>query len=146
MSLRSQYATDISKEVDGVQVPQPANEDGSVPSFTIARMSKSNKRYQQALTSAIRPHQRAQQLGTLPTEVAEKIFLEVFCQHILKGWTNVLAADVTGDDKAKGFIDYNKENAIKLMQRLPDLYDNLSEVANSASMFREGTLEEEAGN
>lgn len=146
MSLSKQFATDTAKEEQGVPVTYGENEDKSVPTFIVSRMSKSNKSYQKALTSAMRPHQRAQQLGTLPPEMAEQIFLEVFAKHILRGWSNVLKSDVTGVESDKGFAEYSAHNAIALMKRLPDLYDNIVETANSAALFREGMLEEEAGN
>lgn len=137
MSLTKQFATDVEKEVAGVEVTYGANEDGTVPTFVISRAGKSNKQYQKALATAIKPYERQQQLGTLEPEVAERVYMGVFIATLLKGWSNVKLSDVTGEASDKGYADFSAANARKLFDRLPELYDDLTNKAGTAAMFRE---------
>lgn len=146
MSLRAQYKTDVNKEVNGIEYPAPVtNDDGTVPTFTIARAGKANKRYQVALQAAIRPHERARALGTLDPAILENIYMDVFCKTLLKGWRNVKLADVEGID-VEGDAPFTVENAKKLFEALPELYDELVEKSSNAAMFREEENEDAAKN
>jgi len=139
MSIFKQFATDATKEVEGVEVSYGFNEDGSEIKFFISRMSKSNKAYTKALEKATRPYRRQFELGTMNEKKAEEIFMELFATTILKGWENVQTED--GKD-----IPFDRFKAVDLFKTLPDLYQDLQEKANSAALFREEMLEEEAKN
>lgn len=139
MSIYNQFATDKSKEVEGVDVTFPANEDGSTPTFKIARMGKSNKRYTKAVERASRPYRRQIELKTLDEATSEKLMLEVFVETILLGWANIQGRDGKP-------LPFNRANAIKLMEDLPDLYSELVEEASKASRFREEQMEAESKN
>lgn len=146
MSLAKQFATNSSKEIDGVAVQYGANEDGSIPEFIVSRMAKTNKKYAKAIEAATRPYRRQIEIGTMDNDVAERLFMGVFADTVLKSWQNVKLSDVTGNPKDEGFAEFTKENAISLFKNLPEMYDDLQEKAKSASMFREEVLEEEAKN
>lgn len=139
--LSKQFKTNPEKEASGVEIEfaEAQNDDGSIPTFTISRMGKSNKAYSKALEAATRPYRRQVELGTLKNEVAEPLFLGVFADTILKGWKNVQ------DENGKS-IEYSKENAVKLMTELPDVYERLQEESKIASNFRDDALQEEAKN
>lgn len=139
MSLYSQFATNKEAEVDGVWVEYGANEDGTIPAFKISRMSKANKKYTKALEKATRPHRRAIELETMNNDLAERLFMEVFVDTVLLEWKNIRNRD--GEE-----VTLSKDSAMKLFGELPELYDDLQEKAKKASLFREETLEEEAGN
>ena len=139
MSIFKQFATDQTKEIEGVEVSYGFNDDGTEIKFFISRMSKSNKAYSKALEKATRPYRRQFELGTMDEKKAEEIFKEVFCSTILKGWENVQ------DDDGKN-MDFSVQGAKFLFQSLPDLYQDLQEKANSAALFREEMVEEEAKN
>jgi hypothetical protein len=146
MSLSSEFKTDSAKEVEGIEVQIGRNDDGSVPTFVIGRSSKTNKPYQAALTKAAAPFQRQIQLKVDVSAQLEKAFLEVFCGYILRGWSNVLKSDVTGNADDKGLAEFSKANAIALFTRLPDLYEFLQEQSNTASLYLETVREESAKN
>lgn len=148
MSLSSAFKTDAKKEVDGITVefPNAVNEDGTVPAFIVGRTSKTNKQYQAALTKAAAPYQRQLQLKVDVSAQLEKAFLDVYCATILRGWSNVPMADVTGNPEDKGYADFSKQNALALLGRLPDVYDYLQEQSNTAALFLEETREESAKN
>lgn len=147
MSLSKQFLTDSELENKGVAVTVgDANPDGTFATFIIARASKSNKAYQAALTKAAAPYQRQLQLKIDVSAQLEKAFMGVFCDTVLRGWSNVLKSDVTGNENDTGYIEFNKQNAIALFERMPDLYDFLQEQANSASLFLEVVREGSAKN
>lgn len=139
MSLYKLYGTDANKESNGVDITLEANEDGSLPTFTVSRLGDTNKEFQKALRFATKPYERQIQLKTLPEEKDKEIYLDVFVSTILKGWQNVL--DENGQPMA-----FNKANAKKLFTDLPDLYKLIQAQASDASLFRKASLEDEAKN
>lgn len=139
MSLYKTFKTDNNAETNGVWVEYPENEDGSVPRFKIARMSKQNKEYQKAMTVALRPVQRQLELKTLSNKAAEEIYFKVFIDKILLGWEKVQ------DEECKE-LPFSKENAKKLLTDLPELYDDLTRLASDMSLFKEASLEEDSKN
>jgi len=141
MSLYKQFATNTEKEIEGieVQMTEAENDDGSIPTFVVSRMGKSNKRYSKALEAATRPYRRQIELGTMNNDKAEEIFLGVFVDTVLKGWKNV--RDESGAD-----MPFTKQTATKLFKDLPEVYERLQEEAKLSANFREVSLEEEAKN
>lgn len=139
--LHKQFKTNVSKENDGVEIEfsEAENDDGSVPTFVISRMGKTNKAYSKALEQATRPYRRQAELGTLKNDVAESLFIGVFVDTILRGWYNV--QDAEGKD-----IPFTKQNAIGLLTELPDVYERLQQEAKLSSNFRDTALEAEAKN
>ena len=129
--LRKSYSTDTNKEIGGFKytMDHAKNEDGTIATFVLSRMGRSNPAYLKALNAAMEPHKRKRELGTLSNEVAEKVLLEVFCSTIIKGWENVQ------NDDGKN-MPFTPEAAMELMQELPDLYDELSTEASSLANFR----------
>lgn len=139
MSIFAQFETNKEAEKKGAAVTYAANDDGTIPTFYVSRMSRSNKNYLKALDRNAKPHRRSIDLETIKPEVADSINLKVFVDSILLGWENI-------KNKDGEIIQFNKENAISLFESLPDLYDDLSERARKASTFRDEEIEEEAKN
>ena len=102
-------------------------------------MGKTNKRYSKALEAATRPYRRQIELGTMNNDTAETLFLGVFVDTVLKGWENV--KDANGNE-----LPFNKQNAVKLLTDLPDVYDRLQEEAKLSANFRDVALEDEVKN
>ena len=141
MSLYKQFATNTEKEIEGieVQMTEAENDDGSIPTFVVSRMGKSNKRYSKALEAATRPYRRQIELGTMNNDKAEEIFMGVFVDTVLKGWKNV-----RGEDGKP--LEFSKASAVKLLSELPDVYERLQEEAKLSANFRDAALEEEVKN
>ena len=139
MSLKSQFATDRDKEVEGVAVEYAPNDDGTVPTFYITRMGRTNRAYTKALETASRPYRRQLEMGLMKNEQAERLSLEVFCGTVLRRWENVQEDDGTP-------IAFNRANAIQLFTDLPDLYDDLQQKAQAAATFKSEQQEQEAKN
>lgn len=146
MGLSKQFETNANLEVNGVPVTVgDANPDGSFVTFILARAGKSNKNYQKALTRAAAPFSRQLRMN-IEVPQLEEAYKAVFCDVVLRGWSNVPKADVTGNKEDSGYIEFNKQNAMALFNRLPELYEFLQEQASSASLFLEANREEDAKN
>lgn len=139
MSLYKAYKTDTSRENQGARIVKGSNEDGTEIVFIVARTGKSNTTYKLASERAFRPHKAAIKAGNLSNDTAEALLLDLFCGHLLKGWENVYAED--GSPMA-----FNETNAKKLMQDLPDLYQELVEASNDVSLFLDSNREADAKN
>lgn len=146
MSLSKQYKTNDVKTMQGFPHQVGENADGSKIVFYLSRMAESNQRYSAALTKATAPHKRKITLGTLPESQAKQITRDVFIATVLMGWENVLLSDVTGDPKDTGFATFNKTNAERLFERLPDLYQELVGEASNIANFLQESLEVEVKN
>lgn len=139
-ALFKNYKTDKSAEVNGVPVTVGINEDDkSKINFILARAGGNNKAYGAALTTKSEPHAQAIAAGALPEELAEEITKEVFVDSVLKGWENVRDAD----NKP---LEFSKENALKLFDELPDLFEELALKARKISTFKTANLEVVAKN
>lgn len=141
MSLYKQFKTNSNLETDGIEVKfeEAANKDGTIPTLIIARSGGSNKAYSKCLDTKTRPHRRQMEGKNLKVEIAEAILMDVFIETILKGWKFIF--DENGNELA-----FNKENAKKLLQDLPDVYERCQEEAKDAANFRVSSLEDEAKN
>lgn len=139
MSLFKLFGTNKSLEEEGIEVTYPANEDGTVPTFIVARMGKTNKAYSRELQRAMKPYRQQIKYDTLSNEQAEEVLLGVFIKSVLKGWRNVQ------NEKGKD-VEYTYENAKKLFTQLPDLYEELQERAQSMATFRIEEREDVAKN
>lgn len=139
--LHKQFKTNSAKESEGVEIefPEAQNDDGSIPTFIISRMGKSNKAYSKSLEAATRPYRRQVELGTMKNEVAEGLFMGVFVDTILKGWKNVQGENGEA-------IAFSKDAATALLNELPDVYERLQEEAKLSANFRDSALESEAKN
>lgn len=139
MSLYKAFETNEELENKGVEITVAENGDGTPIKFFVARAGKSNKKYQKALEVTFKPYRRQMQLNTMAEETATALMIEVFATTVLKGWENVR-------DKEDKPLTYSKENAVKLLTDLPELYDTLTAFANDVANFRDETLAEDAKN
>lgn len=146
MSLTARYKTNSELEIKGAKYELPANDDGTIPTFYLARMSNANPRYLKVLNQVMKPYQREIQLGTLSEEKAKELQIRIFVDAILTGWENILASDVTGDPNAAGYLDFSKQYATMLLERLPELHRVLSDFASDMSNYLEVNREEAAKN
>jgi hypothetical protein len=104
----------------------------------LARAGGSNTRYVKALEAKSRPYRRQIKEDRLAPDVANKMLIETFAETIVLGWTGI-------EDK-DGPVQFSVDNCRQLLTELPDLFEELREVASNAGTFREYEIEEDAGN
>lgn len=133
--LYKNFATDNDIEVNGFWFTVDRNDDETEVQFLLARKGKRNKKYGELLNKLLTPYQKQIEMDNIPPKLLQKLFLEAFLGGILKGWKNVQAKDGTP-------LEYNIENARKLMLDLPDLYDMLDKQSEKASNYHNADIEE----
>lgn len=107
--------------------------------ITILRAGGANKKYANVLNAKIQPVRRRMQNGSLSDDESSKIYAEVYADSIITGWKGVK------DRKGKA-IPYTRENVIKLLLDLPELFRDIEARANSFANFRKEDMEEDAKN
>lgn len=147
MSLAKLFKTDTTLEQKGSPITFTANDDGTIPTFYVARMGASNVRYKKELEAATRPYRREMQLGTLPENKAKEIARKLFIDTILTGWENISVEDAgmtptTENEK----LPFTKENANAVFDYLPELYAELQAAAQNMANFMEAQRETEVKN
>jgi hypothetical protein len=137
--LFAAFETSAKAEVDGVaiDVVEAAYDDGTYPTFYLARMARSNKAYSKQLNLETRQYRR--DLSLMPEEKAESAMLNVFVKTVLKGWKNVR-------DKDGVQLSCTKEAATELFLKLPGLLDKLQAEASDIANFKTETLEQDSKN
>ena len=139
MNLYKQFQTDRHLETDGVDVVYGKNSAGEPITFRIARSGGANTEYRRVLDLKTKPYRRQLQNGTVDVAILEDLVLQTFAETVVLGWSGV--EDAEGNPLA-----YSKEAALKLMQDLPELYQDLLEVSQRASTFRQEEREADAKN
>lgn len=139
MGLFDTFETDAKAEAEGKWFNFPQNKDGTKPGFLLARMSRTNPRYQASLEAVGKTFKTEIKLDVLTEDLAYEPMLEVFLDTILLGWRNV--QNKNGEE-----IPFSKANAKELFEKLPALYDTLREQATSLSNFRNTEVETNSPN
>lgn len=129
----SVFKTDKTLEREGIVL------DYGDFKIKIARAGGANIAFQRALAEKVRPYRRQIDAGTLPDDVAEKLFLEVYAESVVLGWEGV--TDENGEP-----LPFTKENAVKLFSDLPDLFRDVQNQAASIANFRAEVTENTAKN
>lgn len=107
--------------------------------FLLARAGGSNVRFTKVLEARTRPYRRQIENESIDLDTANKLLIEAFAEAVLLDWQGV--ADKKGDE-----LPYSKENAIKLLTDLPDLFAELRAESTRLSNYRAAEIEEDAGN
>lgn len=106
--------------------------------FKIARAGGGNTEFAKILRKKVSPFKRAIESDKLPEVQAKKLMREVFVDTVLKGWENVNGPD--------GPIVYSRENALKLMEDLPNLQMEIQRKADMFETFQKEVTESEEKN
>lgn len=138
-NIFSMYKTDSSVEATGVEVNYGDNGNGEDTVFVVGRAGGGNESYQKALTSAVRPHRKQIQTGTLSPKVWDKVMLDVYMKTVIKGARGLV-------DQQGNPIEASAENIRMVLTELPDLFKDIQEQANEAALFRADAVEDIAKN
>ncbi len=133
-SLYGLYATDTKREAEGFW--HPITDDIK---FLLARAGGQNSVFSKALEVKIRPHRRQIDNEDMDTALANSIMVEVFAATVIKDWVGVT------DDEGKD-LPCTKENIIHILTELPELFNELRDVATKHANFRAHSTEEDLGN
>jgi hypothetical protein len=134
MSIYKKFRTDKKVEREGIELEYG---DGAI--FRIARAGGSNKGFKRRMEQVQRKYRRQIHHGLLTEDQGRKVLVEAYADTVILGWENVTDAD---DNP----LDFTRENVIQVLTDLPDLFDDIREQAEDASLFRETIQEADAGN
>lgn len=150
MGLFQQFATNRKAEAEGIVVSFGGeNADGTLAQFRIARIGKTNKRYQKMLEAETKPHIHAIRNDNLAPEIDEAITLKIFIATILLGWENVSIPELFSPEEHSlpgDYLPFTAANADKLLKALPELYEELKTNASKMANFRAEEITEDSKN
>ncbi len=139
MSLYKNFKTDGNVEKLGVVLEYGNNSKGKPMSIRIARAGGNNTKFSKTVEFKTRPYRRQLQNETLEQEVSDRILREVYAEAVILGWDNV-------EDEAGKEMAFTKENVIKLLTDLPELFKDIQEQSQKTALFRAELLENDSGN
>lgn len=134
MSLYARYETSNKLSIKGAPVKFPANEDGSFPTFFIARAHSSNQLFAKACKSNYEKG-----IPNMSEEELLEANLAIFLDANLIGWENIL------DRKGK-VLPFSKENAKTLLTDLPEVFEKLQREASELSNYLKSAEEKAVKN
>jgi len=132
-NLDSMFKTNKTLEKEGVDfVIREENKEEKIGeiSFRVRRFNASNPRVKAAMAAYYKPYARMIELGTLPQDKTDEINIKLFVDVCLVSWAGV-------EDKNGAPIEFSKDNAIKLLKGLPDMFDTLWKYANDFANYKE---------
>jgi hypothetical protein len=134
MSIYKKFRTDQKIEREGIELEYG---DGAI--FTICRAGGANKAFKKRMEQVQRKFRRQLHHGLLTEEQGRSILVAVYADTVITGWQNVT-------DENDEPLEFTRENVIKVLTDLPDLFDDLRAQAEDAGLFRETILELDAKN
>lgn len=140
MSLFSQFQTDQNAEVDGIDIDYGI--DSRVNErivIRIARAGGSNSKFAKLWDAKTKPYRRQIQTDTLDNATAERLIHEVYAEAVVLGWSGVY-------NRNGNKLDYTVVNCVQLFKDLPELFNDIRQVATNISAFRVQEREEDAKN
>lgn len=144
------FKTDPVKEQQGVVINY-----GDEAWFRIARAGGANKAYLKAMADRLKPFRRQIQTETMDEKVGEQLVMEVFVDTVLLGWGSkvpdpeheggTIDAPYIEDPDGKR-LDFDRDNAIKVLTDLPELYRELRAESERLGTFTAVVKEADAKN
>jgi len=138
-SLYAQFTTSPDLEKEGIVLEYGFNSKGLPIGIRVARAGGSNAQYSKRMEIKVKPFRRQIQTESIDKKLLEKLIMEVFCETVVLGWENV-------EDREGNPLPFSYEAAVKLFTDLPDLFADVQDAAQKASLFRAEILEGVAGN
>lgn len=125
------FKTDSNMEAAGIDL------DYGDFSIRISRAGGANQKYLKLLGERMKPHRRRIENGTLDNAVAERLLAEVYADSVILGWTNITDADGQA-------LPFNRDNCVRLLLDLPELFRDIQEQAGRVANFRAAQIEGDA--
>lgn len=139
MSLYNTFETDKSLERDGIVLDYGFNSKNEPIQIRIARAGGANAKFAKVLEQKMKPYKRAIANDTMDNKVAEKLLVEAYADSVILDWTGV-------EDREGTALDFNRENVVKVLTDLPDLFMDIQSQSQKSALFRAELREAEQGN
>lgn len=133
MSIYSAFKTDKQLEETGIWLNY-----GDFK-IKIARAGGSNKRFENSCKNRLKGYERALQIGALSNDKANELMQEIYAESVILDWEGV-------KDEDGNTLEYNKENVLKVLKDLPELFKDLEDNSKKIALFRQDILEKDLKN
>jgi hypothetical protein len=127
MDLRKTFGGDKALERDGVDLHL-----GGDAYVTVARAGGTNVAYDRAVQKHMRPHRS--KTGYLDNDVYVDVLKQAYADAVVLDWRGI---EFDGEP-----LPYSRENALKLMRELPDLWDVIKTHAEKLANFQHEEIAE----
>jgi hypothetical protein len=132
-NLYKTFTADSQLEKQGIWL------DFGGPRFRVLRSGPTNKKFLQVLSEKQRPVAAQIRAGVLSEDHSRRILAEVYADSIITDWEDVKDADGV-------ILDFSRENVIKVLCDLPDLFTIIQDFSSNIANFRHVAIEEEGKN
>lgn len=126
------YATDKVKERDGVWL------DFGTFGIKVRRVNASNKEFAKMAQKELKPHAKAIKRNTMDADLGAEISLNIFCHTVITDWRTTIDGKHENGfilDSAGEQLEFSAENAITLFEQLPDLFNEVYQMAEDSTNF-----------
>lgn len=130
-NLYEMFGTDEALEKNGIALTYG---DATI---VVARAGGANAKFQKVGEQKMRPFRAQVQQGIMDNETATKLLAEAYSEAVILGWENVKDADDND-------IEFTKENVVKLLLDLPDLFSDIQTQCQMVVNFLTTVREEDA--
>ncbi|MCQ8781722.1 hypothetical protein [Mangrovibrevibacter kandeliae] len=135
MNLYEQFSTDQDAESGrGISLRY-----GEGINITIHRAGGANRKFLRRYEAKTKPYTRQIQNGTMDEEVSRQLMAELYAETVIVGWEGVT-------DREGNPLQFNVENATKLLLDLPELFRDIQGAAQDRSLFLADAAEAVEGN
>lgn len=144
--MYEQFNVDKNVEKSGIWY-QPS------PGFQVllARAGGSNRKYSALVEKLLKPHRRAIRNDKADSKIIAKLLKEAFSKTVILGWQVLNDKDefvdgIANPDDINEILPVTSENILMVIDRFDDLYMDIKEIAESASVFLKEDLEADSKN
>jgi len=149
------FEMDADLEREGISINY-----GSVK-FQIARAGGRNKAFKDIFQAKAKKHRTQLDNETMSDDMADRIMAESYAEAVILGWwtrkeddNGDPILDAKGEEKwvdtveneAGKKVKFSKEECVKLLLALPDLFMSLQSYAQKSANYRKDLEEEDEGN
>lgn len=143
-NLFADLKTDDALEIEGKWVYPYGEKGDGTPGFRIARMGGNNEAYDRRYQAILKPHQRlikaeAKDMGPNALKIIKDAMKRAFLDICLKNWTDV--KNVKGEE-----IAFSTAAAGDLFKQVPQVWEDLRDLAMELRTFQKADMEDDAGN
>lgn len=145
MSAYKSFKTDARHETEGVWFEYDAFR------YRLARAGGANKKFAKTMERLSRPHRRKIERNVMEEGVAEALLRRVYIESVILAWE---VRDTNGDwtpglETIDGQIipgSPSAEDLDRLLEGIPDLFQQIQDDSNDVRVFLENVAEQDAGN
>ena len=137
--LYRNFKTDTNTEQSGVVLELGLNTQGQMMGIRIARAGGANTTYEKRMETLVKPYKRQIQNELLDKETMLGLVKEAYVDTIILDWENM-------EDENCQPLPYSKAACRKLIDDLPELFNEIMTMSTKVSLYRSAILEADSKN